>query len=169
MKSEYLTAYNLLIQNLQELILGYRDLYEIVLEEFEILIGADREKLEQNNIKKEKIILHLQHLDQDRQKIAYHFSPVQSKELLRLLQIADLLGGQEANLLREAHSTLDTLIRRIAEKNKSNAEYAESALKTLNGALGNVKETLSGKKTYERKGGYKQGPDVSGNFISKNV
>lgn len=42
MKSEYLTAYNLLIQNLQELILGYRDLYELVLEEFEILIGADQ-------------------------------------------------------------------------------------------------------------------------------
>ena len=155
MKSEYLTAYNLLIQNLQELILGYRDLYELVLEEFEILIGADREKLAQNNIKKENIIL--------------HFSANHSREITRLLQIADLIGGSEAALLRDAHSTLDTLVRRIAEKNKSNAEYAESALKTLNGALGNVKETLSGKKTYERKGGYKQGPDISGNFVSKNV
>ncbi len=29
--------------------------------------------------------------------------------------------------------------------------------------------TLSGKKTYERKGTYKQGPEQSGNFVSKEI
>ena len=64
---------------------------------------------------------------------------------------------------------LDILIKRITDINKENEEYASSALATVNGALGNIKDSLSGKKTYGGKGQVKQGPQVSGNFVSKEA
>jgi hypothetical protein len=39
----------------------------------------------------------------------------------------------------------------------------------LNGTMNDIKESLSGSKTYEKKGQYKTGPEHTGNFVSKEA
>ena len=86
-----------------------------------------------------------------------------------MLELAQKIGGTTGDKLRNIHSTLDILIKRVSELNKANEQYAQSALQNLNGAMGNVKDTLSGKKTYEKKGKMSQGPEQAGNFVSKEA
>jgi len=57
----------------------------------------------------------------------------------------------------------------VTEQNRENAIYVDSALQKLSGALNDVKETVSGKKNYERQGKMSTGPDKSGNFVSKEA
>jgi hypothetical protein len=87
----------------------------------------------------------------------------------RLLVLAQKMGGHEGDRLRSLHSALDIVIRRMTEINKENEEYAKSALKTLDGALQDIKGSLSGKKTYEKSGQYKSGSDTAGHFVRKEI
>lgn len=165
-------AYQKLEANLEELTKIYRALLDVVRKEKEILIRADREALEENNTVKEDLLFKLRAQDSLRSRYAMDLATVvgADAENPRLLELAQKLAGHPAaDRLRTQHAALDMLIKRITEINKENEEYTQSALKTLNGALDNIKETLSGKKTYERKGQYKSGPQVSGNFVSKEA
>ena len=88
----------------------------------------------------------------------------------RLLELAQKIAGTPiSERLRTQHATLDMLIRRITEINKDNEELAKTALKSLNGALNEVRGTISGKSTYGGKGQVKNGPNTSGNFVSKEA
>lgn len=165
-------AYQKLEANLEELTKIYRALLDVVRKEKEILIRADREALEENNTVKEELLFKLRAQDSLRSRYAMDLATVVGADVEnpRLLELAQKMAGHPgADRLRTQHAALDILIKRITEINKENEEYTQSALKTLNGALDNIKETLSGKKTYERKGQYKSGPQVSGNFVSKEA
>ncbi|MCB0368088.1 MAG: flagellar protein FlgN [Bdellovibrionales bacterium] len=164
-------AFEKLAQNLEDLVKLYRHLLDICRKEKEALIEANTEEINELNKQKE---IHLQKI-----KLADTLRFKHAKELCtlikadsehpRLLEIAQKLQGPMGDHLRNIHKTLDMVISRIIIINKENEELAQKALNTLNGTMNNIKETLSGKKTYERKGTYKQGPEQAGNFVSKEI
>lgn len=165
-------AFQKLEANLEDLTKAYRLLLDVVRKEKEILLSADRELLEENNKIKEEILFKLRAQDSLRSRYASELAALVHADAAnpRLLELAQKLGASPAaDRLRTQHAALDILIQRITVINKENEEYAKSALHTLNGALDNIKDTLSGSKTYEKKGQYKQGPQVSGNFVSKEA
>ncbi len=163
---------NKLVIALEDMIKSYRQLLELVRKEKEILVSADHDKLNEMNQAKESLLFKIRAHDSLRSRYAAELAHVvgADTETPRLLEIAQKMGGPQADRLRNIHSALDMLIKRIVEINKENEEYTKSALRTLGGALTDLKGTLSGgKKTYERKGQYKIGPDVTGNFVKKEV
>ena len=158
-------AFHKLEANLEELTKIYRSLLDIVLK-------ADRDALDESNKLKEELLFKLRAQDSLRSRYAMELATMVGADIEnpRLLELAQKLAGTPAaDRLRTQHAALDILIKRITEINKDNEEYAKSALNTLNGALDEIKDTVSGKKTYGGKGQYKQGPQVSGNFVSKEA
>lgn len=158
--------------NLEELTKIYRALLDVVRKEKEILIRADREALDESNKIKEELLFKLRAQDSLRSRYAMDLATLVGADIEnpRLLELAQKLAGTPAaDRLRTQHAALDMLIKRITELNKENEEYTKSALTTLNGALDDIKETLSGKKTYGGKGQYKTGHQVAGNFVSKEA
>ncbi|WII70675.1 flagellar protein FlgN [Bdellovibrio sp. 22V] len=165
-------AFHKLEANLEELTKIYRSLLDIVRKEKEILLKADRDALDESNKLKEELLFKLRAQDSLRSRYAMELATLVGADVEnpRLLELAQKLAGSPAaDRLRTQHAALDMLIKRITEINKENEEYTKSALGTLNGALNDIKDTLSGKKTYGGKGQYKQGPQVSGNFVSKEA
>ncbi|KYG63270.1 flagellar protein FlgN [Bdellovibrio bacteriovorus] len=165
-------AFQKLEANLEELTKIYRSLLDIVRKEKDLLLQADRDALDESNKLKEELLFKLRAQDALRSRYAMDLATMVGADVEnpRLLELAQKLAGTPAaDRLRTQHSALDMLIKRITDINKDNEEYAKSALHSLNGALGEIKDTLSGKKTYGGKGQYKQGPQVSGNFVSKEA
>lgn len=165
-------AFHKLETNLEELTKTYRALLDVVRKEKENLLKADRLALEEGNKLKEDLLFKLRAQDALRSRYAMDLATMIGADVEnpRLLELAQKLAGTSAaDRLRTQHSALDLLIKRITDINKENEEYASSALGSLNGALNEVKETLQGKKTYGGKGQYKTGPQVAGNFVSKEA
>ena len=164
-------SYLKLKSNLEDLTKLYRTLLDTVRKEKEIYIKADLKQLHEINQTKEALLMKIKMVDTLRTKHAQELA-VQigaDVENTRLLDIAKYLQGEAADRLRGLHAALDLLLKRLTEINKENEEYAQKALSTLTGAMTNIKDTLSGKKTYEKKGQMKQGPDQAGNFVRKEV
>lgn len=163
--------YNKLEFNLEELTKLYRQLVDQLRKEKEILLSGDPEKINESTKMKDFVLVRIKSLDALRMKYAVELA----KELQledeqpRLLEIARKLDGDRGNRLRGIHSALEVLFKRIPELNRENEEYAKSALKHLRGAMENVKDNLSGQKTYQRKGNVERGPDRSGHLVSKEV
>ena len=136
-------AYQKLEANLEELTKIYRQLLDAVRKEKEILVRADREALEESNLLKEELLYKLRAQDSLRSRYAMDLATIVGADIEnpRLLELAQKLAGTPA----------------------------ADRLRTQHAALDNIKEALSGKKTYESKGKYKQGPQVSGNFVSKEA
>lgn len=161
-----------LIHNLEDLTKAYRQVLELVRKEKDLLLQADLQALTENNLAKEKMILRLKSLDGLRIKYANEIARLVGLEEseARLLEIARLVESVEGEKLRTQQATLEILIRRVKEINHANEEFTQSALDKINGAMSNVKETVSGKKTYGRKGKMESGASTaSGNFVSKET
>jgi hypothetical protein len=164
-------SFNKLIIHLDELTKGYRQLLDCVRKEKDLLILTDIEKLNENNLLKEQLLFKIKSMDALRVNYATELSMALGLDTqkMRLLEIAQKIGGPSADKLRTFHSTLELLIKRLTELNQSNAQFAESALKTVNSAMNSFKDTLMGQKTYQNKGKYKQGNDKSGHLVSKEA
>lgn len=165
-------AYEKLIQNLDEIVKQYRLLLDSVRKEKELLIKGDIPLLNENNERKEQFIAKIKNLDDNRLMFAADLAQLTGADHLepRLLELAQKMGGAEGDRLRTLHSTLELIISRLMTLNQENAVYAESALKTVNSALDNIKDTITGgQKTYQKKGQYQQGYDKSGHLISKEA
>ncbi len=165
-------AYQKLVLNLEELTKLYRQLLEIVRKEKELLIAADIDNLDLNNKEKEALLYKIRSQDAARERYAKEFARLIGGDTAspRLLDLAKILHGTaEEKRLRTIHSMLEMIVTRVAALNKENEEFAQSALSALNGAMGNVKDTLAGKKTYARKGKMEYGPDRAGNFVKKEA
>lgn len=164
-------AYEKLLNNLEEMTKQYRLLLECVRKEKEHLVQAQIEKLNENNFLKEQLLSKIRSLDIQRVScatdLAQHLGANHSEP--RLLELAQKMGGAEGDRLRTIHSSLELLTKRLVEINKENASYTESALTTVNSAMQNIKESLMGQKTYQKKGSYQQGYDKSGHFVSKEA
>ena len=164
-------AFEKLVNNLEDLTKQYRTLLDCVRKEKELLIEADIPNLNENNILKEQILMRIRSLDGLRVNYATELAGIVGADIAhpRLLEIAQRLGGAEADRLRTIHSTLELITNRLVQLNKENAEYAENGIKVVGSAMDNLKETLMGQKSYQKKGGYKTGPDKAGHFVSKEA
>ncbi len=164
-------AIDKLTLNLEELISIYRHMLDSVRKEKDLLISADHEGLNHNNKNKEELILKMRLADVLRVKHAEELCDILDldKTNPRLSLMAQKLEEPYASHLRNQQATLELLIEHLVEINKENEKYATSALHLVNGAMENIKETVSGKTTYEKKGHYKAGPHIAGNFVSKEV
>lgn len=164
-------VYATLVDNLEEMVKQYRLLLECVRKEKELLISTNIEKLNQNNFDKEQILTRINSIENLRIDYAIALAKQLGANEIepRLLEMAQKIGGTEGDKLRTIHSSLELLTTRILEINKESAVYAESALSTVNSAMENIKDTLMGQKTYQKKGSYQQGFDKSGHLVSKEA
>lgn len=164
------TAYQKLTSNLDDMTTSYRALLELVRKEKDFLLSADLEKLQENNQNKEAVLFKVKALDVARDRYAKELADQLGGDVTnpRLLELAQKLAGtHHGDSLRKMHATLELLVRRASEINQENESYAKSALSSLNGALDDIKDTLAGKSTYEKKGKKAYGPEKTGNFVRK--
>ena len=164
-------VYTKLTETLGEMTKLYRQLLDVVRKEKDHLIKVEVVEIDKARAIKEELISKCRIADMLREKYAHELGSLVGLTIARprLMELAGQLPMKQGDALRQMHAGLELVIRRIQGLNKENEIYAQSALKTLNGALGNIKETLAGKNTYERKGQYKAGPEISGNFMSKEA
>jgi hypothetical protein len=165
-------AYHKLVSNLEDLTKIYRTLLDLLRKEKELLVQADIEKLNESNQTKEACLYKLRAMDAARERYGRELAGLVGADVQapRLLEIAQRIAGAGGDRLRTMHSTLELLVRRVHEINRENEQYAKTALNTLNGALGELKETLAPKKTYGRNAKMAQSsPDTAGNFASKEA
>lgn len=160
-----------LIETLEILIKHYRLLLELVRKEKDLLIAAQIEELITSNQIKESMLNKVKSIDSQREKFAKVLANKYNLEesSIRLLELAKKVDPKTAGTLVSLHKTLEMLIAEIQEQNRENEIYTQSALKVLNGALGNLKETLQGKKNYARKGQMSEGPEKAGNLVSREA
>ena len=160
-----------LVNNLEDLTKQYRNLLDCVRKEKEYLVQSDVKNLSENNLVKEQILMRIRSLDGLRVNYATELAQIVGADIAhpRLLEIAQKIGGIEADRLRTIHSTLEIITNRLVQLNKENGKYAETGLKAVGSAMDNLKETLMGQKTYQKKGGYQTGPEKSGHFVSKEA
>lgn len=164
-------SYDKLIQNLDDLVGLYRQLLDLARKEKQSLIEAHSDRIIEINAQKEIVLQKIKLTDTLRFKHAKELCEKvkADTENPRLLELAQKLHGPRGDQLHNFHSTLELVIKRIIEINRDNEELAQKALNTLHGTMDNIKDTLTGKKTYEKKGTYRSGPESSGNFVSKEV
>lgn len=164
--------YNKLTKILDEMVTHYRKMLDIVRKEKELLIEAKIDDLILNNEEKSLLVQKISAIDSRRINAALELG-IQLKldnPAPRLTELAhSMRGTPESEVLRKFQATLSLLFERVKIQNEQNEEYTKSALRNINGALDNIKETLSGKKTYEKRGQYKMGPETAGNFVSKEA
>lgn len=166
------TSYFRLIHTLEEMVSCYQQLLEVVKQEKIFLIEVQITSLDQNNADKEVVLSKIKVLDQAREKQARVLAlelKVDPREA-RLLELARKSKEEgHAEKLRQLHNNLVFLIERVSELNKENEIYVQNALSTVRISMGDIKETLGGQKTYARKGQMQEGPNRSGNLVSKEA
>ena len=164
-------SFDKLITNLEEITKQYRLLLDCVRKEKEFLVQSNIDMLNESNNVKDQILAKIRTIENQRilsaGELAGHVGA--NTEEPRLLEIAQKIGGPEGDRLRTIHSTLELLVKRLVDINKDNAVYAETALIVVNSAMDNIKESLMGQKTYQKKGSYQQGYDKSGHLVSKEA
>lgn len=164
-------SYEKLVHNLEDLTKNYRQLLDCVRKEKDLLIATDLTKLNENTLLKEQLLFKIKAIDGLRINYATEMANTLAMESsgVRLLELAQKVGGVKADRLRTLHSTLELIIKRLSDLNASNAQYAQSALKTVGSAMDSLKENLMGQKTYQNKGKYQQGHDKYGHLVSKEA
>ena len=157
---------------LQHEIKVYRSLLDVVRKEKELLISSQLDDLSENNKAKEAQLIKLRSLEQQRIKLGGHVAAhigVPTDEP-RLLEMANALGGDQGERLRNLHSVLDLLLKRVHELNQNNERLVNSALNNITGALKSLKNSLDENPTYKRKGeGGVQRKAQSGQLVSREV
>jgi hypothetical protein len=161
-----------LVHNLEDMTKHYRTLLDTVRKEKDLLLNTNIEKLNENNVVKEQTLFKIKSLDGLRLNYASELAQLIGADHRepRLLEMAKMMGGAESDRLRSLHSTLEIITKRLVEINKENAIYAESALKTVNAAMENIKDTFMGsQKTYQKKGTYQPGSDKAGHLVRREA
>lgn len=164
------TAFTELVACLEEMVKVYRALLEVVRKEKEILIESRIDELNENNKVKDGLLVRVRTLENTRMKLARDLAIATHTDIdqPRLLEIAAEIDGAEGDRLRNLHSVLDLLIRRVAELNKANEELVQSALKTITGAMDALRDGLQPKATYERQGSMATGRS-EGQLVSREA
>ena len=164
------TLVNELVAVLEEQIRVYRHLLEIVRKEKDILIAAKLDDLNENNRAKEAHLIKIRALETERlAKAQSLFLDLQLQgEHPRLLEMARHLDAESADKLRNIHSVMELLLRRVQEYNKQNEALIQSALLNIDGAMKEIKTTLAEKPTYQKKGEV-EGHTNAGQLVSREA
>ena len=153
----------------------YEDLSRVMHLEREFLITADIDELGRARDLKEALLSKINKLEVERIQVAEAVGEYLGLKdnPPRLLQIVaglkSVKRNKEADQLLGYHQSLEAQLKSVQEQNKENEVYALKALEMIQGAVGNIKDSLSGKKTYHRSGSMKSATKDSGNFVSKEV
>lgn len=160
-----------LLNTLEELVRLYRALLETVRREKEILISSQLDDLNENNRGKEAILLKIQGVEETRLQQAQELAQAlgQSDPSPRLLELARHTGGEAGDRLRNFHSVLEILLKRVQELNRENETLVQSALQHITGAMKSIRETLQEKPTYQRKGEVSGGAAPTGQLVSREA
>ena len=138
----------------------------------DINIQSNQETLSvlEHNKEKEILIIRARGFDRMRDKIAKDLGKALGVdgEYPRLLEISKHFSGEQGDKLRSMHAAMDLIVKRVQEHNKSNETLIECALKNLSSAMGAVKETISGKSTYQNQGKVEPGSSP-GHIVSREV
>jgi flagellar biosynthesis/type III secretory pathway chaperone len=171
MDSSLQNVFEKLKSNLEELTKNYGQLLQIVETEKEVLVKADVAEMDKSNSSKELLLQKIKLIDLTREKYAKELSIHLGMNLEnpRLLELAARLDAKSASELRGIHQNLEKLVQEVATANKENEVQAAYALSVLRGSLSEIKQTLSGKKNYDKKGKLSTGPDKAGNFASREA
>ncbi len=159
-----------LISVLEEQIKVYRHLLEVVRKEKDILVTANLDELNENNRSKDAMLIKIRALEVERTRATLHVCQGLglSAESPRLLEIAKYLPDEVGEKLRNIHSVLDLLLRRVQEHNRQNEILVQSALNNITGAMNAIKGSLEAKPTYQKKGEV-EGQTTSGNLVSRQA
>jgi flagellar biosynthesis/type III secretory pathway chaperone len=158
-----------LLSTLEEQIKVYRHLLDVVRKEKEILVSANLDELNENNRSKEAMLIKIRTLEADRIKWAQAaHDELQLEGEPRLLEIARYLSNEPSEKLRNVHSVLELLLRRVQEYNRQNEALVQSALSNITGAMKAIKGTLEDKPTYQKKGEV-EGHTSAGQLVSREA
>lgn len=161
---------NVLVGVLEEQIRVYRHLLDVVRKEKDILVAANLDDLNENNRTKEAMLIKIRTLEAQRLEAAgqlYQSLNLQG-EHPRLLEMARHLDNASADKLRNIHSVLELLLKRVQEYNRQNEALVQSALNNITGAMNEIKGTLSDKPTYQKKGEV-EGVTQAGQLVSREA
>ncbi len=164
-------AYSHLIESVEFEVTLYRTMLDIVRREHEILVASKMDDLIENNQAKDALVSKIRSNDRIREKRVKEISVLLQikSEPVRLLEIASHLNQVQGDRLRSIHTTLDLLVKRIREHNEKNEALIQSALRTIQGALENLKTSLEGQKTYQSEGNVDKAPITTGRFVSREA
>jgi len=170
-KQSFEANFSELVKVLQHEIKVYRGLLDVVRKEKQLLIASELDELSENNRSKEAQLIKLKSLEKQRVQLAGEVSAHLSlpEDEPRLLDMANTLGGEPGEKLRNLHSVLDLLLRRVHELNQSNEKLVNSALNNITGALKALKSSLDENPTYKRKGSEVKGSAQSGQLVSREA
>ncbi|MGE3683462.1 MAG: flagellar protein FlgN [Bdellovibrionales bacterium] len=159
-----------LVRVLEEQIKVYRHLLDIVRKEKDILVSANLDELNENNRSKEAMLLKVRGLEAQRLKAAVELAQAlnMNGDQPRLLDMARSLPGEFGEKLRNIHSVLELLLRRVQEYNKQNEALVQSALNNITGAMNAIKGTLQEKPTYQKKGEV-EGHTAAGQLVRREA
>jgi flagellar biosynthesis/type III secretory pathway chaperone len=168
---EFQRSFTELDKVLQHEIKIYRTLLDIVRKEKDLLVASQLDDLSENNRSKEAQLIYLRSLEQQRIKLAGDLCVRLSipADEPRLLDIANELGGDLGDRLRNLHSVLSLLLKRVHELNASNEKLVNSALNSITGALKSLKTALDENPTYKRQGAEVKGSSQSGQLVSREA
>ena len=164
-------TYRELVSCLEDLVKIYRSLLEVVRREKEILVESRLDELNENNKTKDALLVRIRTLENSRTKLARDLAVLTSSDVdqPRLLEIAANLPVDRGDRLRNMHSVLELLIRRVSEVNKQNEELVQSALRSITGAMEAIKDGLQPASTYEKKGSMALGKTEGGALVSRET
>ncbi|MBK8203938.1 MAG: flagellar protein FlgN [Bdellovibrionales bacterium] len=164
-------SYDKLIFNLEDQVKIYRSLLDTVRREKEILVSANLDDLNENNKTKEAIFLKLRALESLRVRYVAELAAAAGLlvETPRLNELAVHFGGEVEDRLRNLHSVLELLLKRVQEYNKQNETLVNSALEKITGAMKAIRDTLTEKPVYQAKGQILDQPAQSGQLVSREA
>jgi hypothetical protein len=132
---------------LEEQIRVYRHLLEVVRKEKEILVSANLDDLNENNRLKEALLIKVRALEAQRLESAgllYQNLNLQGDHP-RLLEMARHLDASVADKLRNIHSVLELLLKRVQDYNRQNEALVQSALTNITDTMNAGKGSLPDK------------------------
>jgi flagellar biosynthesis/type III secretory pathway chaperone len=159
-----------LVAVLEEQIRVYRHLLDIVRKEKDILVSANLDDLNENNRAKEAMLIKIRALETERLAKAGELSVNLNlkNDPPRLLEMARHLDSASADKLRNIHSVLELLLKRVQEFNRQNEALVQAALSNITGAMNAIKGTLADRPTYQKKGEV-EGVTAAGQLVSREA
>lgn len=163
--------YSDFVDCLESLVKVYRTLLEVVRREKEILVASKLDELNENNKSKDAMLIRIRSLENQRMKYSSDLAKAVGADIEapRLLDIANHCDSKWQDRLRNFHSVLDLLVRRVADVNKQNEELVQSALNNITGAMESIREGLKPKPTYGPKGSLSANKTDTPSLLSKDV
>ena len=164
-------VYSDLFDCLENLVKVYRSLLDVVRREKDILVASKLDELNENNKTKDAMLVRIRSLEHQRLKHASDLarSVGADVEQPRLLDIANFADSRWSDRLRNLHSVLDLLIRRVADVNKQNEELVQAALNNITGAMDAIRDGLKPKPTYARQGALAPQKADGGQLVRREV